>query len=78
MLAPHSHQTLHLGWIWIAMRLRLEMHLCGPLHYSQDPQVQFLANFSLKLGPTALFIHLKIILLQCFKLSTISDIQTDP
>ena len=33
---------------------------------------------TLKLGPTVLFTHLKIILLQCFQFSTISDIQTNP
>ena len=33
---------------------------------------------TLKLGPTALFTHLKIILLQYFQFSTISGIQTDP
>ena len=35
----------------------------------------------LKMGPTVLFTHLKIILLQCFQFSvsaTISSIQTDP
>ena len=36
-----------------------------------------LANFSLKLCPTALFTHLKIILLQYFQFSTKSGIQTD-
>ena len=39
----------------------------------------FSAIFSLKMGPTALFTHLKIILLQCFQFSTkISCIQMDP
>ena len=42
----------------------------------------FSATFSLKMGPTALFTHLKIILLQCFQFSVfnfnkISSIQTD-
>ena len=36
------------------------------------------ANLTLKLGFTALFTHLKIILLQCFQFSVISGIQTDP
>ena len=43
-----------------------------------DPQTSFLAKFSLKIGLTALFTHLKIILLQYFQFSTINDIQTDP
>ena len=38
----------------------------------------FLAKITLKLGPKALFTHLKIILLQCFQFSVISDIQTNP
>ena len=38
----------------------------GPMHCSQDLQVKNLANIILKLGPTALFTHLKIILLQYF------------
>ena len=33
------------------------------------------ANLTLKLGPTALFTHLKIILLQCFQFSIINGIQ---
>ena len=37
------------------------------VHYSRDLQVQNSATFSLKLGPTAPFTHLKIILLQCFQ-----------
>ena len=37
------------------------------IHYSRDLQVQNSATFSLKLGPTAPFTHLKIILLQCFQ-----------
>ena len=55
--------------------------LCG----NRNLQVWILANFSLKLGPMALFIHLKIILLQCFRFSVfgfqfsaISSIQTNP
>ena len=41
--------------------------------------MHFSATFSLKMGPTTLFTHLKIILLQCFQFSTkINCIQTDP
>ena len=35
-------------------------------------------KITLKLGPTVLFTHLKIILLQCFQFSTINGIQMDP
>ena len=56
-------------------------HVCvfsvGPVHYSWDSQVQISANFSLKLGPTILFTHLKILLLQYFQFSIINGIQTD-
>ena len=45
---------------------------------SRDPQVQNSVNFKLKLGLIALFIHLKIILLQCFQFSAINGIQIDP
>ena len=43
----------------------------------------FSVTFSLKMGPTTLFTHLKIILLQCFQFSVfsfskISSIQIDP
>ena len=34
----------------------------GPMHCSQDPQVRKNTNIKLKLGPTILFTHLKIIL----------------
>ena len=39
----------------------------GPLHCSRDPQIWKNTNVKLKLGPTALFTHLKIMLLQCFQ-----------
>ena len=44
-------------------------HLVGLVHSSQDPQIYFLTKLSLKMDPTVLFIHLKIILLQCFQFS---------
>ena len=58
----------------------------GPVYYSRDLQILYLAKKTLKLGPTVLFTHLKIILLQCFQFSifnfqfliTISSIQMDP
>ena len=47
------------------------------------PQIIFLTNFLLKMGPTTLFTHLKIISLQCFQFqflvsAKISSIQTHP
>ena len=44
------------------------------VHYSQKPQILFLAKTTLKLGPTVLFTYLKIILLQYFQFSIISNI----
>ena len=57
--------------------LRVYVFFLGLMNRSRDPQVQNLAKSTLKLGPTALFIHLKIILLQYFQFSAISGIQTD-
>ena len=41
----------------------------GPVHCSQDPKY-FIQKKTLKMGPTVLFTHLKIILLQYFQFST--------
>ena len=41
----------------------------GLMHCSRDPQTSFLTKISLKMSHTALFIHLKIILLQYFQFS---------
>ena len=49
-----------------------------PVHWSRDLQVQNSVKFSLKLGLTALFTYLKIILLQFFQFSAIKGIQIDP
>ena len=51
------------------------------MHCSRTHKLHFLSTFSLKMGPTVLFTHLKIILLQCFQssvfsFSKISSIQT--
>ena len=51
------------------------------VHCSWTHKFHFLTTFSLKIGPTILFTHLKIILLQCFQFSVfsfskISSIQT--
>ena len=51
--------------------------LVGLVHCLWDLQVLFSTKTTLKLGPTALFTHLKIILLQCFQFSVISNIQID-
>ena len=41
----------------------------GPVHFSRDPQVPYSEKIKKKkkIGPIALFTHLKIILLQCFQ-----------
>ena len=57
--------------------VRLYFISVDPVHCSWDLQVRNLAKSILKLGPTILFTHLKIILLQCFQFSIISGIQTD-
>ena len=43
------------------------LSISGSVHCSWTHKFHFLSIFSLKMGPTALFIHLKIILLQYFK-----------
>ena len=55
---------------------------CGFMSHQQVPctvngthKSLFLATFSLKMGPTTLFTHLKIILQQCFLFSVLSSIQ---
>ena len=53
------------------------------MHCSRTHKFHFSAIFSLKISPTALFTHLKIILLQCFQfqfsvLAKISSIQMNP
>ena len=50
----------------------------GLVYYLQNLQTSFLTKFLLKISLTALFIHIKIILLQCFQFLAINDIQTDP
>ena len=53
------------------------------VHCLWTHKFHFSATFSLKMGPTILFTHLKIILLQCFQFQfsvsvKISSIQMDP
>ena len=40
----------------------------GPMHYSRTHKFHFSTTFSLKMGLTILFTHLKIILLPCFSI----------
>ena len=59
------------------------LSISGSVHCSRTHKFHFLSIFSLNMGLTVLFTHLKIILLQCFKFSVfsfskISSIQTDP
>ena len=57
---------------------RLRFFLWVPCTVHETRKYLNSANITLKLGPTALFIHLKIILLQYFQFSAISNIQTAP
>ena len=56
----------YIGWVWITLKNGKSMRLAffvSSVHYSQDLQVRKNANVKLKLDPTILFTHLKIILL---------------
>ena len=57
---------------------RLHLISVGLIHCSRDPQVRNSAKSTSKLDLTALFTHLKIILLQHFHFSVIGGIQTNP
>ena len=48
------------------------------VHYLRIHKFHFLLIFSLKIGPTVLFTHLKIILLQCFQFSIFSNNKFNP
>ena len=50
----------------------------GQKIWTRTHKHHFSATFSLKMGLTVLFTHLKIILLQCFQFSAFNCIQTDP
>ena len=45
---------------------KLLLKIVGPVYSSRDLQTTFFKKTTLKLGPTVLFTHLKIILLQYF------------
>ena len=51
---------------------KLLLKIVGSVYCSQDPQTTFSKKTTLKLGPTVLFTHLKIILLQYFQFSAFS------
>ena len=50
-----------------------DLFFVGLMHCSRDPKVWKNANVKLKLGPTTLLIHLKIILLQYFQFSVFNN-----
>ena len=64
--------------IWLSL-----LWIVHPCTVQGSHKLHFSATFSLKMGPTVLFIHLKIISLQCFQFqfsvsAKINSIQTDP
>jgi len=66
-------------WIQTSQHCACASVFCvDPVHCLRDPLVRISTNFSLKLGPTELLTHLKIVLLQHFQFLVISGIQTDP
>ena len=65
-------------WIVCLECFSVRLHFSvGHMHCSQDLQVLLSPKITLKLDPTVLFTHLKIILLQYFQFSVISSIQID-
>ena len=76
ILIKHFQTIWNLVWVWIVVGLlfcALVFFWLGPVHCSRDPQVRKNANLTLKLGPTALFTHVKIISLQYFQFSVFSN-----
>ena len=70
--------SFHFAYIWIELKSvfsYIVRFLVGPVHCSWDPQVLYSEKKTLKLGPTILFTHLKIILLQCFQFSVFNNKQ---
>lgn len=51
------------GLHWKRKKFASGVFCMGLVHWSRDPQTRISTNYSLKLGLTALFIHVKIILL---------------
>ena len=74
---PHAFQeqcsycscTVHLT---VAAKVDFFMVNSAFVHCSQTHKFYFEATFSLKIGLTTLFTHLKIILLQCFQFSVLA------
>jgi len=54
------------------------LFLVDPVHCSRDPQTSLFNKTFIKNGSTALFIHLKIILLQYFQFLVFNSIQIYP
>ena len=72
-----SQKISHLARVWIELKLTFNC-ICVKISASHALFIaKFSLKLSLKLGPTALFTHLKIILLQYFQFSAITGIQTD-
>ena len=67
----------------VAVNVDFSIVNSASVHCLRIHKFHFSVTFLLKMGPTVLFTHLKIILLQCFQFSVfsfskISSIQTDP
>ena len=58
--------------LWDLRLLFMHCQSVHIVHYSRTHKFHFSTTFSLKIGPTILFTHLKIILLQCFSFSVFS------
>ena len=80
---PPTGSTVHVRYMNNSRTFDRSSVNSASVHCSRTYKFHFLSIFSLKIGPTALFTHLKIILLPCFQFSVfsfskISSIQTDP
>ena len=63
-----QHAVLFMYGIWtVTTTFDRSSVNSASVHCSRTHKFHFLSIFSLKMGPTALFTHLKIILLQCFQ-----------
>ena len=72
------HFSASLFFLLSALKVDFSTVNSAFMHCSRTHKYHFLTIFLLKIGSTTLFAHLKIILLQCFQFSVITDIQTDP
>ena len=65
-----QHAVLFMYGLWtVAATFDRPSVNSASVHCSRTHKFHFLSIFSLKMGPTTLFTHLKIILLQCFQFS---------